>query len=180
MAAFRYPALFPFLLIFFLLFAGASAAATRDPATHFFQESFGDLTEELETARSEGKQAIMIFFELDDCPFCHRMKREVLNRSEVQDYYRKHFRILAMDIEGDVEITNFKGKATTEKAFAEKENRVRATPVIAFFDLQGNLLTKYTGATRDAREFLLLGKFVVEGHYKDSNFTRFKRAQKGK
>lgn len=180
MASFRYPSVFLFLLLFSLAHCDALAATTRDPATHFFQESFGDLTEELDTAKSDGKQAIMIFFELDDCPFCHRMKREVLNRPAVQDYYRKHFRILSMDIEGDVEITNFKGKQTTEKEFAEKENRVRATPVIAFFDLQGNLLTKFTGATRNASEFLLLGKFVAEGHYKDSNFTRFKRAQKGK
>jgi thioredoxin-related protein len=160
------------------LLSGALQAATRDPATHFFQETFGDLGEELETAREEGKKGIVIFFELDDCPFCHRMKREVLNQPEVQDYYRKHFRIISMDIEGDVELVDFQGKQTTQKDFATNAQRVRATPVIAFFDLEGKRMARFIGATRDAKEFLLLGRFVAEGHYKNSNFTRFKRAQR--
>jgi thioredoxin-related protein len=168
------------LLLTTLLLPLSSSAASRDPATHFFQESFGDLTEELEIAREGGKKGIVIFFEMDDCPFCHRMKREVLNQPEVQDYYRKHFRVISIDIEGDVELTNFKGKQTTQKAFSEKENRVRATPVIAFFDLSGNQIARFTGATRDAGEFLLLGHFVAEGHYRESNFNRFKRQQKNR
>ena len=160
------------------LLNSALQAAPRDPATHFFQETFGDLGEELEMARDESKKGIVIFFELDDCPFCHRMKREVLNRPDVQDYYRKHFRIISMDIEGDVELVDFQGKITTQKDFATNTQRVRATPVIAFFDLEGKRVARFIGATRDAKEFLLLGRYVAEGHYKNSNFTRFKRAQR--
>ncbi len=153
-------------------------AAGRDPATHFFNESFGDLQEELETAREEGKKGIMLFFEMDDCPFCHRMKRQVLNRPEVQDYFRKHFRLLTIDVEGDVELVDFDGNETTEKDFATKQHRVRATPVIAFFDLEGRRVARFIGATRDAEEFMLLGRYVAEGHYKNGSFTRFKRAQR--
>ena len=166
------------VLLTLLLAVPPLQAAGRDPATHFFDESFGNLQEELETARDEGKKGLMIFFEMDDCPFCHRMKREVLNRPDVQDYYRKHFRILSLDIEGDVELVNFKGEETTEKDFATREHRVRATPVIAFFDLDGKRITRFIGATRDAREFLLLGRYVAEGHYREGSFTRFKRAQR--
>ncbi len=170
---------FALLLLAILPIAFSSAHAVgRDPATHFFDESFGNLREELETAREEGKKGLMIFFEMDDCPFCHRMKREVLNRPDVQAYYRKHFRNLSIDIEGDVELVNFKGEQTTEKDFATREHRVRATPVIAFFDLDGKRITRFIGATRDAREFLLLGRYVVEGHYRNGSFTRFKRAQR--
>lgn len=74
-------------------------------------------------------------FEMDECPFCHRMKTTVLNRPEVQDYFRKHFLIFSVDIEGDIEITDFQGKPTTMKDFAFKQYRVRATPVFQFFDL---------------------------------------------
>jgi thioredoxin-related protein len=30
----------------------------------------GDFKDELDTARAEGKQGVLIMFEMDDCPFC--------------------------------------------------------------------------------------------------------------
>ena len=71
-------------------------------------------------------------FEMDECPFCHRMKTTILNQPEVQAYFREHFLIFPVDIEGDVEITDFSGATTTMKDFAFKQYRVRATPVFAF------------------------------------------------
>ncbi len=165
------------LLLLALLPAAPLAAETRDPASHFFDETWGDLQEELAIARDEGKQGILIFFELDECPFCHRMKRSVLNQPEVQAYFRRHFRIFTIDIEGDVEMVDFQGNATTQKDFAFKANRVRATPVMIFYDLDGKPVTRYTGATSGVQEFLWLGQFVAEGHYRDMRFTRYKRQQ---
>jgi len=165
-----------------LLLATGSAAQAVDwlePNTHFFNQSFGDLTEEAATAREEGKQGVMIMFEMDECPFCHRMRQTVLSRPDVQAYYRKHFRLLHIDIEGDVEITDFQGKSTTMKDFAAV-NRVRATPVFQFYDLDGKPIRRgrYTGATRNHQEFLLLGRYIAEGVNAKEPFTRYKRAQK--
>ena len=158
--------------------SGFAAEAPRDPGQYFFNDSFWDFTEELANARNSGKQGILIMFEMDECPFCHRMKTTVLNQPDVQAYFREHFLIFAVDIEGDVEITDFKGKPTTMKDFAFKQYRVRATPVFAFFDLDGNLIpgARFTGATRDKDEFMLLGRYVVEAAYKEQPFTRYKRA----
>jgi len=161
--------------------AGAGAGeAPRDADTYFFQQTLGDFTDELANAREQGKTGILIMFEMDGCPFCERMKTTVLNRPEVQDYFRKHFLIFAVDIEGDVEITDFKGHTTTMKDFSFRENRVRATPVFGFFDLNGNPIrrARYTGATRDSQEFMLLGHYVVDGAYKHTSFTRYKRAHR--
>ena len=156
----------------------AAADGTRDPMSHFFHQSFGDLAEEVETARAEQQTGLLIMFESEDCPWCKKMKETVLNQVTVQDYFRKHFRILMVDTEGDTLITDFTGEEIAEKDFALKHNRVRATPVFAFFDLQGQLMTKYTGATRDPQEFLWLGEFVVDGHYRDQRFTRYKRKKR--
>ena len=128
-----------------------NAATPRDPYQHFFEETWGDYSEELERARKEGKQGILIFFEMDECPFCHYMKNNVLNQPQVQEYFRKHFLSFSVDIEGDVEITNLHGKKMRQKDFAFKENRVRATPVIAFFDLRGTRVFRHTGKTRQHR-----------------------------
>ena len=169
------------LLLALIMLASAGGMAAdkpRDPGQHFFNDSFWDFTEELENARKLGKQGILLMFEMDECPFCHRMKTTVLNQPDVQDYFRKHFLIFPVDIEGDVEVVDFKGKTTTMKDFAFEQYRVRATPVFAFFDLDGRYIkrARFTGATRDKDEFLLLGRYVVEGAYKEHSFTRYKRS----
>jgi thioredoxin-related protein len=147
-------------------------------AENFFHQSFGDLQEELATARDEDKKGLLVMFETDDCPWCKRMKAMVLNQKSIQDYYRSHFRILAVDTNGDTLITDFAGNEVAEKDFALKHNRVRATPVFAFFDLEGNMMMRYTGATRNAEEFQRLGEFVVDDHYRTTKFTKYKRERR--
>lgn len=154
-----------------------ASAETRDVDEYFFNQSLGDFSEELELAQEQGKQGILIMFEMDECPFCHRMKTTILNQKHVQDYFREHFLIFSVDIEGDVEVVDFQGKTTTEKDFAFKQNRVRATPVFAFFDLRGKRVARYTGATTSLDEFMQLGKYVAEGHYQRMSFTRYKLEQ---
>lgn len=150
-----------------ILTSAPALAEVRDPQSHFFMSKLGDFKDELATAKQEGKRGVLIMFEMEDCPFCARMKANVLNQSQVQDYFRKHFLIYDMDVKGDTPMVDFKGKSTTEKAFA-LEQRARATPVFIFFDLEGNAVTRFTGATQTLDEFMLLGRYVVDGVYKDN------------
>lgn len=166
----------PFLLALVLLFAMPAWAETRDPVDHFFQPKFGDLQADLSEARRQGKQGIFLFFEMDDCPFCERMKSTILNRADVQKAYREKFLVYAMDVNGGTEITDFQGTTMTEKAFAFA-HRVRATPTLVFFDLEGKPVARHTGPTRDKDEFLLLGRYVAEGAYKTQPFARYKQQQ---
>ena len=153
-----------------------AVAEVRNPETHFFDPKLGDFQEELAVAKQQGKQGIMLFFEMDDCPFCARMKATILNQSEVQDFYRKHFLSFPVDTQGDVAMTDFKGNETVEKAFALQQ-RVRATPVIMFFDLEGNPIARHTGPSRDKDDFLMLGRYVIEGAYKQMPYARYKSTQ---
>jgi len=165
------------LLLGLLLLLPLLAWGETRTADQFFDQKMGDFKAELAAARQEGKKGILLMYELDDCPFCHRMKGTILNQAEVQDLYRKHFLIFTIDTKGDTAMVDFKGKATTEKAFSF-DNRVRATPVFAFYDLAGNQMARYTGATKDAQEFLLLGRYVVEDAYKAMPFVQYKQQAK--
>ena len=169
---------FLLVLSLFASFSSLAAEKPRDAGQHFFNDSFWDFSEELQNARESGKQGILIMFEMDECPFCHRMKTTILNQPDVQDYFRQHFMIFPVDIEGDVEVVDFQGKQTKMKDFAFQQYRVRATPVFAFFDLDGKYIkrARFTGAARDKDEFMLLGKYVVEGAYEKETFTRYKRS----
>ena len=164
------------LIAFFLLFASPSWAETRDPGNFFFQPKFGDLQVDLQEAKKQGKKGIFLFFEMDDCPFCERMKTTILNQSDVQDAFRAQFLLYPIDVNGDTEITDLQGKPTTEKEFAFAL-RVRATPTLLFFDLDGKLVARHTGPTKDKAELLLLGKYVAEGAYASQNFVKYKQGK---
>jgi len=161
-----------------LIGANAQAENTRDPETHFFEQSFGDLRDDLQQVREEGKQALLIMFESEDCPWCRKMKKTVLNQPDVQDYYRRHFRILTLFNDSPNPVTDFRGRETTEEDFSVRQFRVRATPVFGFFDHKGDMVVRYTGVTRDKRDFLLLGKYVAEGHYRTMKFRPWLKKQK--
>lgn len=168
------------LLISFLGLGFAQAGAPRDPYEHFFNQSLGDFSEELQVAKKDGKKAVMLFFEQDECPFCHYMKNTVLNQPEVQEYFRENFALFVIDIEGDVEMTDFEGQTMKMKDFAFKLNRVRATPVIAFYNMEGERVVRHIGKTSSVDEFMLLGRFVAEGIYKKMRFAKYKREQRKK
>jgi thioredoxin-related protein len=165
--------LLAFAILFWAVPALLQASTPRDPYQFFFEQSLGDLSEELEIAREEGKQGVFLFFEMDECPFCHRMKQTVLNQPEVQEYFKQHFHSLSIDVEGDIDIVDFEGSDTTQKEFA-RQNRVRATPLLAF-------------APSGVEEFIWMGEYIVDQVYlqKDDSggkirFTRYKKMKKNK
>lgn len=176
--------IFTIILLFLSGLISLHASTPRDPYQFFFEQSLGDLTDDLETAREAGKKGVFVFFEMDECPFCHRMKKTVLNQPEIQDYFKQNFHSISIDIEGDIEIVDFEGNATSQKDFATR-NRVRATPVMAFYDLEGNQVVRYTGAASGTEEFMWLAEFYLQGIYKmkDDNgrhirFSKYKRMKK--
>ena len=181
---FRAGALLSLLVLAFIFTGLVQAKASvlnnstlRDPVAYFFNQSFNNLDEELEVALEEGKSGVFIMFSDKDCPWCAKMKSGIMSRVDVQEYYRKHFRVLMIDIRGDTQMTDFKGEEMSEKDFAFNQFRVRATPVFLFFDTSGNKTMRLTGIVRNAEEFIWLAEFVVNGDYKTMNFNKYKRQQ---
>ena len=167
------------VLLAALLFPALAFAqsAARDPMQHFFTPTLGDLQAELGDAQRAGKQAAFVMYVRDDCIYCERMKKNILSRPEVQAWYRQRFAVLAVDTKGAVAITDFGGKATTEKGFALAQG-VKFTPVIMFYALDGKPLTRVDGEIRSTEEFMLLGEFVASGAYARMRFADYKQAAK--
>ncbi len=152
-----------------LLNMAESSAASADA---FFDQTLGDFREELDSAKKAGKGGVLLMFEAEGCPYCRKMRSTVLNRADVQTYFKAHFAIFSVDILGAVPVTDFAGKETTEARFA-KSMRVLGTPTFLFASPDGVELARYTGATRDAAEFLRLGEFVVGGKFKHQTLDTF-------
>jgi thioredoxin-related protein len=156
------------------LVAGAAESDTRDPYTYFFNLTTGDLKGDLADARSAGRKALFVMFEQEGCPGCAHMKEQVLNRPEVQKFYRDNFVNLSIDIYGSVTVTDFAGRNSTEKSYAQA-TRVKGTPTLVFYDISGNEVVRLLGAVKDAQEFMLLGEFVASGAYKSRKFAEYKQ-----
>jgi thioredoxin-related protein len=145
----------------------AKATETRDPREFFFTQSFGDLPEELAEAREAGKLGLLLFFEQEGCPYCERMLKTILNQAEVQDWYRKRFVSIAVDINGDVELTDIDGITLPSKVFAE-HRRVKTTPTLSFIDLSGAEVYRRVTMVSGVAEFMMMGQYVAEGRYTDT------------
>lgn len=162
------------------LLAGAAQAAKRDPLEHFFHPFLGDLREELATAKAAGKRGVVVMYHFDDCPACQKMKKLVLNRPAVQDWFRREFVVLAIDIRGAQPITGLDGKTLAESEYGRKA-AIRGTPSFDFYAPDGAHVYRHTGGIFDPAEFLLLGQYVASGAYRTQTFAQYRQtpAKKG-
>jgi thioredoxin-related protein len=163
------------LLLGLLSLSLSSNAVAADP---FFDESFGNYQEDLQTAKEDGKKGVFVFFHMEECPFCHRMRTTIMQEQDVIEKYRSNFLTYMHDIEGSNEVVGFNGDSMSAQDMAEKVFRVRATPVMIIFDLQGNPIVRYTGPTRTKEEFMWIADYVLDGSYKNQSFTAYKRDRK--
>jgi thioredoxin-related protein len=150
-----------------------TAAETPDAAS-FFNLNMGDLKTELAEARTDGKKALMVMFEQEGCPGCLYMKRNILNRRDVQDFYRSNFANLSLDIWSSVPVKDFANREQTEKAYAQAA-KIKGTPTFVFYDLSGNEVARVFGTVDTPDEFLLLGRYVASGAYKTRTFAQYKQ-----
>lgn len=154
----------------------SSFADTRDPREFFFTQTFGELPEEMQAARDQGKLGMLLFFEAESCPYCEYMLRKVFSQRRVQNWYNKRFISIAVDIHGDVELTDFDGISLPSKVFSD-HRRVFMTPVILFLDLNGVEMYRHLGMIKTADEFLLLGEYIEGGHFFDTEYKVFSKAR---
>ena len=153
--------------------ASASIAAETHDAASFFNLNMGDLKSELAEAKNDGKKALMVMFEQEGCPGCLYMKRHILNRKDVQDFYRANFATLSLDIWSAVPVKDFGNREQTEKAYAQAV-KIKGTPTFIFYDLSGQEAVRILGTIETPDEFLLLGRFVASGAYKTRSFAQYK------
>jgi thioredoxin-related protein len=162
---------------FFFLLAFSTALHAGEPWEAFFDPFLGDLKSELADARAAGKRGVLVMYHFEECPYCRRMKREILWRPEVQKQFHRDFTVLAIDTRGAQPITGVDGRVLPEKEFARSAG-VRATPTFDFYAPDGARAYRHAGAILDPQEFVLLERYVASGAYRSQTFAQFKEKQK--
>ncbi len=120
-------------LTLLLLPVASTAAEMGDDGIHkeaWFADTFRDIAEDMETAKSEGKR-LAIIFEQRGCIYCAAMHEKILSDPEVSDYIKANYMVVQYNMFGDKEVTDLDGEELTEKSASRKWGFV-FTPTIVF------------------------------------------------
>jgi thioredoxin-related protein len=162
-------------LLAVLLLAVVAAPASAESWEQFVSPFLGDLRSELAEAKASGRKGVVVMYHFDACPYCQRMKRDVLSRREVQDWYSREFVVLAIDTRGAQPITGTDGKVRPENEHARALG-VKFTPTFDFLAVDGTRLYRHVGGLYEPAEFLLLGRYVADDAYRTQSFAEYVRS----
>ncbi|MCW8851149.1 MAG: thioredoxin fold domain-containing protein, partial [Gammaproteobacteria bacterium] len=144
----------------------------------WFKLSLGDLNDDLEEARNSGKKGIITYFGQKRCAYCEQFFKTSLADTDIQNYLRKHYDIIAFDIWGIDEVTDTDGKQYTERELS-LHYKTNFTPSLVFYDLEGTPVFRLRGFYPPYK-FRAALQFTVEEFYKTEKFSDyFARANPG-
>ena len=121
--------------VLILSFAGiVNSAEMGDDGLYkadWMRETFKDLREDLEEAKSEGKR-LAIIVEQQNCAYCKKMHEQVFSDEQIYNYLMDEFFVVQVNMFGNVEITDFDGDTLQERDMILKWG-VLFTPTMMFF-----------------------------------------------
>ena len=151
-----------FLVVLCLLAIGSLRA------DELFAERTLDLAHEAALAKAEDK-ALIVAFELPDCPYCEVMRRDIYKQAEVSRYFQERYRSVVVTLGGNTPLRTPDGRQQATDSWALSLG-IHGSPAFAFFDGKGQLLTRYSGAFKTSQDFISLGQYVDTAAYEERPF----------
>lgn len=139
---------------------------------HWFSETFLNLPDDLNEAINAGKKGIILYFGQENCAYCEALLEVNFKREkDIVDYTQQHYNVIALDIWGDREVTDFDGNVLAEKDLAEFEG-TDFTPSLIFYTEHGEEALRLRGYYTPYK-FRGALKFVTEAYYKKESFSQY-------
>lgn len=152
--------------------------ATAHEMPSWFKSSFLDIGEDIEEA-TESDKHVMLFMDLNGCPYCTRMLKEsFIEESETKKFIQNHFDVININVKGSREVAWDEDTTFTEKEFATKL-KVQYSPTIIFLDKKKNIVVKINGY-RSAKNFKDILEYVNGKYYKNMKLGEFLNKIKNK
>jgi thioredoxin-related protein len=162
--------------------SAAGASETRGTITGgvlhevpaWFKESFLEIADDVEDASEAGKH-VLLFFELNGCPYCDRMLEESFETEPLSSYIQANFDAIAINIQGDREIAFNEEISVTEKELGEIL-KVYSTPALLFLDADNNTIVRINGY-RAPERFRQVLEFVATRSYQTTTLADYLQAK---
>lgn len=143
--------------------------SARYPA--WFQLSFLHLQEDLQDAKAFGKRGLIVYFGQAYCPYCKALIEGNFGRRDIEQYTRKYFDVVAIDIHGTKPVTDMNGVALSEKTYAGRE-KINFTPTLMFYDTDGKEVLRLQGYY-PPYQFRAALEYVADAHYREESFSAY-------
>lgn len=144
----------------------------------WFKESFLEIQDDVDEATEEGRH-VMLFFQLNACPYCDRMLSESFENDPNMAFIKEHFDVIAINVKGDREIAFNDELSMLEKDLSEKL-AVRATPAILFLNKDNDAVVRVNGY-RSPKRFKHILSYVSDKAYESGALADYleKNVEKG-
>ncbi len=149
---------------------GEVTGGVMHAAPDWFKESFLEIADDVEEASESGKH-VLLFFQLNGCPYCDRMLSEIFETDPLMSYIQEHFDVIAINVRGDREIAFNEEFSATEKALSEKL-KVWATPGIIFLGENNKPVVRVDGY-RSPERFEHILRYVAEKTYTEQKLATY-------
>lgn len=149
---------------------GKITGGVMHTAPAWFKESFLEIREDVDEATAENKHVIL-FFQLNACPYCDRMLSESFEAEPLTSYIQDHFDTIAINIRGDRDIVFNEETSLTEKELSEML-KVRGTPAILFLDSDNKTVVRVNGY-RAPERFKKILQYVNEKGYQQGSLAEY-------
>lgn len=169
-------------LLFLVLVQSVSFAEEtggyENPGYHekpaWFKSSFLDIREDVTEATAAGKR-VMLYFYQDGCPYCAKLLDTNFAQRKIAESTQKYFDVISINMWGALEMSDLKGKATTEKDFSA-DLKVMFTPTLLLLDEQGNVVLRLNGYY-PPHKFSAVLDYVGQHKEKEVSFQDFWKAR---
>jgi len=171
------------ILVTALLLSAVSAASeTRGKITGgvlheppaWFKDSFLEIADDVDDASEAGKH-VLLFFELNGCPYCDRMLEESFEADPLSSYIQANFDTIAINIQGNREIAFNDELSVTEKELGEIL-KVYSTPALLFLDADNKTIVRVNGY-RAPERFKQVLEFVATRSYQTTTLADYLQAK---
>lgn len=153
---------------------GTITGGVAHEAPGWFKESFLEIADDVEEATEEGRH-VLLFFQLNGCPYCDRMLEESFEAAPLSDYIQQHFDSIAINVRGDRDIAFNEELSVTEKELSEVL-KVRATPAIIFLDENNKPVVRVDGY-RASERFQHVLEYVASKSYQTVKLADYLQAK---
>jgi thioredoxin-related protein len=143
-------------------------------APAWFKESFLEIADDVDDASDDGKH-VLLFFELNGCPYCDRMLEESFEAEPLTSYIQANFDTIAINVQGDREIAFNDEISVTEKELGEIL-KVYSTPALLFLDADNKTIVRVNGY-RAPERFKQVLEFVATRSYQTTRLADYLQAK---
>ena len=140
----------------------------------WFAHTTLNLSQDLAAAKKADKYLVLLW-EQKGCHYCHELHTVNFQEPEIIALGKKHFHTMQMDLWGKREFIDFDGNTRAEAEIANAR-RVHATPVMLFFDGDGQEVFRMPGYAPPSL-FLAAYEYVVDKGYETSSLRAWMMAR---